>query len=211
MPRHRARGQAASQDQLQDIARLESEKWETIVSMSDLGAGFKDTCRSFFPVGSSSGLGPFTHVRLNLFPDGGVARLRVYGVAVAGLTSTSSPLDLSSARLGGICLGFSDAHYGHPRNMIKTEPGVNMGDGWETARRLDRPPVLQADREGILAVPGHEWAVFRLGLRGTPSQIEIDTNHFKVSADRLSRVSLDDFSPILGKLSGQCSDRIHQY
>ena len=187
LPRTRARGQAARQDQVEDIARLESENWETIVPMSDLGAGFKDTCRSFFPVGSSSGLGPFTHVRLNIFPDGGVARLRVFGVAVPSLERPgSSPVDLVSARLGGICLGFSDAHYGHPRNMIKTEPGVNMGDGWETARRMDRPAVLEADGEGILQVPGHEWAVFRLGLRGTPAEIVLDTNHFKVARTLLS-------------------------
>ena len=65
--------------------------------------------------------------------------------------------------------------------MIKTELAINMGDGWETARRLDRPAVLVADEAGILQVPGHEWAVFRLGLRGTPSHIIIDTNHFKVN------------------------------
>ena len=82
--------------------------------------------------------------------------------------------------LGGVCLGFSDAHYGHPRNMIKTEPADNMGDGWETARRLDRPAVLVADQAGILQVPGHEWAVFRLGMRGTVSSVTLDTNHFKV-------------------------------
>ena len=90
-------------------------------------------------------------------------------------------VDQSGTRLGGLCLGYSDAHYGHPRNMIKTELAVNMGDGWETARRLDRPAVLVADQAGILQVPGHEWAVFRLGLRGTPSHIIIDTNHFKVN------------------------------
>ena len=114
--------------------------------------------------------------------------MRVFGVAVPSLTTTSltspsSSVDLSSARLGGVCLGFSDAHYGHPRNMIKTEPGVDMGDGWETARRMDRPAVLEEDGEGILQVPGHEWAVFRLGLRGTPAEIVLDTNHFKVSSD----------------------------
>ena len=136
-------------------------------------------------MGSPSGKGPFTHVRLNIFPDGGVARLRVYGVSVPRLplsSSPSSPLELSSARLGGLCLGYSDAHYGHPRNMIKTEAAVNMGDGWETARRLDRPPVLVADQAGILQVPGSEWAVFRLGLRGTPTEVILDTHHFKVSS-----------------------------
>ena len=117
MVRRAARGQAASQQQLRDIGRLESERWETVVRRSQLGAGYRDTARSFFTVGSASGRGPFTHLRLNIFPDGGVARLRVYGVSVPRLTPSllSSPLDLISARLGGLCLGYSDAHYGHPR------------------------------------------------------------------------------------------------
>ena len=143
-------------------------------------------------MGCPSGKGPFTHVRLNIFPDGGVARLRVYGVAVPplGAMSPTCQLDLVSARLGGVCLGYSDAHYGHPRNMIKTEAAVNMGDGWETARRLDRPPVLVADQAGILQVPGSEWAVFRLGLRGTPTEVILDTHHFKVSSQVVTHQGL---------------------
>ena len=161
--RRAARGQAASQQQLRDISRLKSERWETVVRRTELGAGYRDTARSFFTVGSTSGRGPFTHLRLNIFPDGGVARLRVYGVSVPLLplsSSPSSPLELSSARLGGLCLGYSDAHYGHPRNIIKTDLAANMGDGWETARRLDRPAVLVADQAGILqgSVETSHWS-----------------------------------------------------
>ena len=56
-------------------------------------------------------------------------------------SAPASSTDLVSVEAGGLCLGYSDAHYGHPRNMIKPGPGVNMGDGWETARRLDRSGV----------------------------------------------------------------------
>ena len=100
--------------------------------------------------------------------------------------SEYSLVDLVSASMGGVCIGYSDAHYGHPRNMIKTGRGKDMGDGWETARRLDRPPVLHADAAGILQVPGSEWAAFKLGLPGFVKAVEIDTNHFKVSIDILS-------------------------
>ena len=89
-------------------------------------------------------------------------------------------LDLVSANIGGVCIGYSDAHYGHPRNMIKSGRGKDMGDGWETARRLDRPAILLADKEGILQVPGSEWAAFKLGLPGNVRAVEVDTNHFKV-------------------------------
>ena len=71
--------------------------------------------------------------------------MRVFGVAVSRPLSPSSPSltsDLVSVTQGGLCLGYSDAHYGHPRNIIKPGPGVNMGDGWETARRLDRSAVI---------------------------------------------------------------------
>merc|ERR1719342_1766367 len=84
------RGTAATVEQLEAASNLQSEKWETLVEMTSLGAGYKDTCNSYFTVGGPSGLGPFTHVRLNIFPDGGVARCRVFGVA------SSSPSDLCS-------------------------------------------------------------------------------------------------------------------
>ena len=54
-----------------------------------------------------------------------------------------SLVDLVAMENGGVCQGLSDAHYGHPRNLIKRGRGINMGDGWETARRKDRPPVLK--------------------------------------------------------------------
>ena len=172
---------AASEDQLKSAAELRSDTWDTLVEMTPLGAGYKDTCNSYFSVGNGSGQGPYTHIRLNIFPDGGVARCRVFGIAASSDPETrDGHVDLVSARLGGVCIGYSDAHYGHPRNIIKTEAGDDMGDGWETARRLDRPPVLEADSVGILQVPGHEWAVFRLGLPGTVDSIVVDTNHFKV-------------------------------
>ena len=173
---------AASEDQLKSAEQLGSDKWDTLVEMTPLGAGYKDTCNSYFTIGAGSGQGPYTHIRLNIFPDGGVARCRVFGIAATttDLGTRDGHVDLVSARLGGVCIGYSDAHYGHPRNIIKSEAGVDMGDGWETARRLDRPPVLEADKAGILQVPGHEWAVFRLGFPGTVDNIVVDTNHFKV-------------------------------
>jgi len=176
-PREGGAGKKANKEQLDAAANINSEKWTTIVEMSSLGAGYKDTCKSYF---TAKGKGPFTHIRLNIFPDGGVARMRIYGVAVPSLPDSSfSLVDLVSANMGGVCIGYSDAHYGHPRNMIKTGRGKDMGDGWETARRLDRPPVLVADNAGILKVPGSEWAAFKLGIPGFVRAIEVDTNHFK--------------------------------
>ncbi|KAK1874725.1 Allantoicase [Dissostichus eleginoides] len=106
---------------------------------------------------------------------------RVYGVGQRDWSdiSPNQDVDLLALTNGGVCLGYSDAHFGHPRNMIGLGRGVNMADGWETARRLDRPKHLEEDEHGVLLVPGWEWAVFRLGHPGVIRSVELDTDHFK--------------------------------
>ena len=109
----------------------------------------------------------WTHVRLNIFPDGGVARLRVYGdVAVdwAKAARSRRAMDMASIKNGGLVIGASDMHFGAKDNMIMPGRATNMGDGWETRRRRG---------------PGYDWAIVRLGALATVSKVEIDTNHFK--------------------------------
>eukprot|EP00069_Balaena_mysticetus_P000756 bmy_14887T0 len=77
------------------------------------------------------------------------------------------PLDLVTIVYGGACVGFSNAHFGHPNNIRGVGMAKSMADGWETAQRPDRPPILENDENGVLLV---------LGLI---TQIEIDTNYFK--------------------------------
>jgi allantoicase len=110
---------------------------------------------------------PWTHVRLNIFPDGGVARLRVYGEVVVDwrrLTQGERLIDLAAIEHGGLVIDASDTHYGKPNNMLMPGRAKNMGDGWETRRRRG---------------PGYDWAIIRLGTPGVIAKIEIDTNHFK--------------------------------
>ncbi len=109
----------------------------------------------------------FTHVRLSIFPDGGVARLRVLGEALPDWTrilAAGGVIDLAAAVNGAHVVDASDRFYGEPRNMLMPYRAANMGDGWETKRRRG---------------PGHDWAVVRLGIAGTIARIEIDTAHFK--------------------------------
>jgi allantoicase len=110
---------------------------------------------------------PWTHVRLNIFPDGGVARLRVYGEVVVDwrrVTQGERLVDLAAIEHGGLAIDASDSHYGQPNNMIMPGRAGNMGDGWETRRRRG---------------PGYDWAIIRLGTPGVVAKVEIDTNHFK--------------------------------
>jgi len=107
----------------------------------------------------------WTHVRLHILPDGGVARLRVYGQPVLDQTSISGEeIELSSALNGGRVVGFSDAHYGLYNRLLAPGRGENMGDGWETSRRR---------------VPGNEWIIVALGTRGIINKVIVDTAHFK--------------------------------
>lgn len=173
-------GMAASDSEWAAVERLNSEAWPELVPLSALQPGYSDSCHNYFQVNSPR----VTHIRINMFPDGGIARLRVYGIGERDWSceSAQQEVDLVAQTNGGVCLGFSDAHFGHPRNMIGPGTSSSMADGWETARRLDRPQKLQVDQGGVLQVSGSEWAVFRLGHKGSISQVEIDTRHFKGNA-----------------------------
>ncbi len=117
-----------------------------------------------------------THVRLNLFPDGGVARLRVFGeVAPDWATETDDgaptrpgEFDLAALRHGGLALACSDAFFGPMNNLIAPGRAENMGGGWETRRRQGRPFDARPD-----------WILLRLGAPGELTLVEVDTHHFK--------------------------------
>jgi allantoicase len=109
---------------------------------------------------------PFTHVRLHIYPDGGIARLRLYGQPQRDWSqaSRSELIDLISVENGGYVVDANNQHFGLANNMLMPGRGVTMGDGWETRRRRE---------------PGNDWCVIALGQSGTISKIEVDTCHFK--------------------------------
>jgi allantoicase len=116
----------------------------------------------------------YTHLRLNIYPDGGIARLRVYGTVQPSpeTLQTSGLIDLLAMENGGRALICNDEHFGSMHNLNAPGRGINMGDGWETARRR---------------VPGNDWVVLALGQVGIVEKIEIDTAHFKGNyPDRVS-------------------------
>ena len=110
-----------------------------------------------------------THVRLNIFPDGGVARLRVHGDAIPSETTFMSgrEADLAAMENGAFVVSCSDMHYGHRQNLILPGRSTHMADGWETKRRRG---------------PGNDWSIVRLARRGTIHRVELDTDHFKGNA-----------------------------
>lgn len=107
-----------------------------------------------------------THLRFKIFPDGGVARLRVYGEVVPDWDQLkrAGQIDLAAAENGGLVLSCSDMFFGHRHNLIMPGRAANMSDGWETKRRRG---------------PGHDWSIIKLGRPGRIQRIEVDTSHFK--------------------------------
>jgi allantoicase len=112
---------------------------------------------------------PATHLRLRIFPDGGVARLRAYGDVAADWNRLrrQGDVDLAAAVHGGGVVACSDMFFGSRHNLIMPGDATHMGDGWETKRRRG---------------PGHDWTIVRLAVEGAIRRVEIDTRHFKGNA-----------------------------
>ncbi len=111
--------------------------------------------------------GPFTHLKLTIYPDGGVARFRAYGEVTPDWTQLlleQRVFDLAAVEHGGLVLAASDEFFSDRRNLIMPGPSRDMGDGWESRRRRG---------------PGHDWVLVRLGHPGALRRAEIDTQHFK--------------------------------
>jgi allantoicase len=120
-----------------------------------------------------------THVRLRIFPDGGVSRLRVFGAVVPepGTFWAPGSVDLAAIENGGTVPAVSDTFFGPASNLLLPGRGTNMGDGWETKRRR---------------TPGTDWCVIALGRRGIVEQLHLDTHFFKGNAPQSARVEFLD-------------------
>ena len=105
-----------------------------------------------------------THLRFHIYPDGGVARLRVYGEVAVDWRKKKGLVDLVAMENGGRALLASDEHYGLKNNLLLPGRAPNMDEGWQSRRRRG---------------PGHDWVILRLGAPGHIEKVEIDTNHFK--------------------------------
>ena len=145
-------------------ANSELLSWTEIIPRKKLKGG----SHNYFEIKKKAANDRWTHVRLKIFPDGGVARLHVYGV-VKPLWETleNATIDLAGAQFGAVVVDCNDNYFGHKDNLIMPGRSQNMGDGWETRRK-----------RGINENT-HDWIVVRLGHRGIIKKIEVDTNFFK--------------------------------
>jgi allantoicase len=147
-----------------DILGNPAAPWTPILARTPL----RSDTRNLFPI---AGRRRFTHLRFHIYPDGGVARLRVHGDVAADwrrLETSPEPVDLAALENGGFVLASSDSFFGSHQNLLMPGRAASMKDGWETKR--SRRPGTD---------PGSDWVIVRLGTRGVIRVVEVDTNHFK--------------------------------
>ncbi len=147
---------------------VETTQWTTLVARTGVGG---DT-RNPFAVESSR---RWSHVRLSIYPDGGVARFRVHGEALLDPDfADGMTLDLAALDNGGRITGCSNMFYGSPNNLLLPGTARTMGDGWETSRRRDG---------------ANDWVEVLLAGRGTVDVVELDTSYFVGNAPGAARLS----------------------
>jgi allantoicase len=153
------------------VDQLLAAAWREILPRTAL----KGDTHNLVPI---EGAGKATHLRLRIYPDGGVARLRVHGDVMPDWDALArqGEVDLAAVEHGGLVVACSDMFFGSRHNLIMPGGATHMGDGWETKRRRG---------------PGNDWTMIRLGRAGTIRRIEVDTRHFKGNAP--GACSLDAF------------------
>ena len=145
-----------------NVAELLGDKthWTAVLQKSALNGDTQNN----FAIDSAERV---THVRLKIYPDGGVARLRVHGDVLPdweALKRRNSEIDLAAVENGGTVPLASDMFFGHRINLIMPGLARDMSDGWESQRRRG---------------PGNDWCVIKLGTAGKITRVEVDTSHFK--------------------------------
>jgi allantoicase len=197
--------EACAIDGLPTTEQLTSDavEWTEILPPSNLNGDSQNP----FPINSDK---RWTHLRFKIYPDGGVARLRVFGEVIPDwnrLQQIGGEIDLAAVESGGVVLSCSDMFFGHRHNLIMPGRATNMSDGWETKRRRG---------------PGHDWTIIKLGRPGNIRRLEVDTSWFKgnfpescsleaCQADGVPIESLQDpefvWKPVLGRTKLQAHTR----
>lgn len=139
---------------------FEKIEWKEILTKSPLQPG----SQNFYEITDNN---IYTHIRLNIYPDGGVARLKVYGEVFKdwNVVDKNEMIDLAAAVNGAKSVLCNDMFFSHMDNLIMPGRGINMGDGWETKRNR--------------TLNNRDWVIVRLAHTGIIEKILIDTCHFK--------------------------------
>jgi allantoicase len=166
-------------------AELDALPWTTLVPRTAVAGD----ARNEFAVAA----GPrVTHVRLTMFPDGGVARLRVHGEPVPDPRLLPATIDLAALENGAMVTGCSNMFYAAPANLLLPGQARVMGEGWETSRRRDQ---------------ANDWVAVRLACAGSVEVVELDTSHFVGNAPGWATLGSDGDSELLARTALQPDTR----
>ncbi|MDB2341782.1 allantoicase, partial [Candidatus Pelagibacter bacterium] len=137
--------------------KINQFKWEPLLSKKKT----KANSHHFFTINNKK---IFTHIKFNIFPDGGVARLRLFGSIAKSNKLKNKKTNLASLLDGASVIACNNEHFGKAENILAPGKAKNMGDGWETRRRRG---------------PGFDWLILNSLVGKEIDKIEISTHHFK--------------------------------
>lgn len=150
----------ATNDEEESVKSKNFSRWEVILPKQECGPNQRQGW--LLPAVTEKA---YTHIRLQMYPDGGIARFRLYGDVVTVLPKDPEQVfDLAATVNGGMAVSCSDQHFGTKDNLLLPGRGVDMGDGWETKRT-----------RGVHV----DWVIVKLGVPGIISKIIVDTAHFR--------------------------------
>ena len=159
--------EAASFEWHPSVDELEAADWVTLVEKSPV-SGDTD---NYFSVEDGR---RYTHLRLTIYPDGGVARFRVHGEPVPDPRFLTGTVDLAALENGGSVTDCSNMFYSSPTQILQPGRARIMGEGWENARRRD---------------DGNDHVTVKLAAPGLVRRVEIDTSYFVGNAAGWARLS----------------------
>lgn len=159
-PEVAVQGCFATDDREEEIKSKDFAEWETILPKQECGPSQRHAW--LLPETTPKA---YTHVRLQMFPDGGIARFRLFGHVLPVLPQDlNASFDLAATVNGGVAVKCSDQHFGTKDNLLLPGRGVDMGDGWETKRTRG---------EHV------DWVIIKLGIAGVIEKLLVDTAHFR--------------------------------
>ena len=180
---------------------IDDKKWLTILEKVDLDG---DKINKF----GVKKKNVVNWIKVNIYPDGGIARLRLWGDVYQNWDNfdNNKIIEISALKNCGKIISYNNAHYGDVSALLSEGRGKNMGDGWETRRRRE---------------PGNDWIIIELGKKARLEEVEVDTAFFKgnfpescsiegVNADgNIENIENLDWTPIISKTALK-ADTIHK-
>lgn len=140
------------------IKQIDSFKWLELLEQSDLEG---DKKQNF----SSKNFSEITHLKVDIYPDGGIARFKAFGeICFDEKLYEKENINVVSMKNGARAVYTNNEFFGPLKNILKDEESLNMGDGWETRRRRE---------------PGFDWGIIQLAKPVIIDNIMVDTNFFK--------------------------------